>query len=308
MEERSIWFRGSIVPARDATVNVLSPTAQFGLNVFEGIRCYWNPRRQQLYAFRLAEHFARLQRSCKLIGLPCPYGAAEMEGFMVAVLRHNGYREDVAVRMTVFADGEGSWSSTGPVDMFIAPAARRRTDLQTLKGLAGCVSTWQRIGDTCLPPRIKAGANYINGRYGFLEAKRNGYDVPVFLAANGKVSESAGACLFLVRDGVLATPPLTSSVLESITRATLIDLAAGLGIPVDVREVDRTELYIADEVLLCGSAAEVTPVVSMDRIPVGSGAPGPVTVSLLKAYLDHVSNEPGARSEWLTPIHPAGLP
>ncbi|MBU5636060.1 branched-chain amino acid transaminase [Geomonas sp. Red69] len=303
MEDRGIWFKGSIVPVADAKINVLSPTSQFGLNVFEGIRCYWNEEQQQLYAFRLQEHFDRLLNSCKLIGFSCPYALGQLREYFLETIRFNSYRQDVAVRMTLFIDGEGSWNSVAPVEMFIAPIAKSRTDVTNLKGLSACVSSWDRIGDNCLPPRIKAGANYINGRYGHLEARRNGYDVPIFLASNGKVSEGAGACLFIVRNGQLITPSLTSSVLESITRNTILDLALEMNLRVCEREVDRTELYIADEVFLCGSAAEVTPITSIDRVPVGQGLPGELTVKMLDLYLDVVSNKSPQHGGWLTKVY-----
>jgi branched-chain amino acid aminotransferase len=292
-----------MVPVEEAKVNVLSPTSQFGLNVFEGIRCYWNNEKQQLYAFRLREHFLRLINSCKLIGFTCPYTVEQLHQYLVETIRFNGYRQDVAVRMTLFVDGWGSWSSSEPVEMFIAPIKKNRSDVAALKGVSACISTWERIGDNCMPPRIKAGANYINGRYGQLEARRNGYDVPVFLGADGKVSEGAGACLFMIRNGEVVTPPLTSSVLESITRTTLLEMAPQMYLKIAERKIDRTELYLADEAFLCGSAAEVTPITSFDRIPVGTGEPGVVTTKILERYLDIVSNRHEAAGNWLTPIY-----
>ena len=303
MENRSIWFKGNMVPVTDAKINVLSPMAQFGLNVFEGIRCYWNNEQQQLYAFRLKRHFERLIDSCKLIGISCPYSFSELEAYFLEAIRYNGYRQDIAVRMTLFVDGEGSWSSSEPVGMFIAPVMKSRTDVNALKGLSACVSSWERIGDNSLPPRIKAGANYINGRYGHLEARRNGYDVPIFLGSHGKVAEGAGACLFIIRNGELITPSLTSSILESITRTTILEIASEIGYKVCEREVDRTELYLADEVFLCGSAAEVSPITSIDRLSVGCGVPGSITFKLLETYLDLVSNRYMKHNAWLTPIY-----
>ncbi len=303
MEKRKIWFKGAIVLVDQAKVNILSPTAQFGINVFEGIRFYWNNDHQQLYVFRLSEHLDRLLESCKLIGINCPYSFKQIESFLFDTIHENQYREDIAVRMTIFIDGEGSWSSVEPVEMFIAPIKKQRTNPENIKGLSACVSTWERISDNCFPPRIKAGANYINGRYGQLEAKRNGYDLPIFLGRSGKVAEGAGACLFMVRRGVLITPTLTSSVLESITRATLLDLAEKLGFKIFEREIDRTELYLADEVFLCGSAAEITPIISLDRIAIGTGLPGEITISLLRQYLEAVCNTGGLYSHWTVPVY-----
>lgn len=304
MPGRKIWFKGSIVPIEQGNVSVLSPTAQFGLNVFEGIRCYKSGRNDgQVFAFRLKDHFSRLFDSCKLLGMSCPYQMSDLQDYLIRTIRANEYHEDVSVRLTLFIDAEGSWSSEGPVEMFIAPLAKPRMNVEAPPALAACISTWERINDNCFPARIKAGANYINSRYAHLEAKRHGYDCPIFLGQNGKVTEGAGACLFMIRRGVLTTPTVTSSILEGITRSTVIRLASDLGVQVIEREIDRTELYLAEELFLCGTAAELTPITSLDRVPVGAGRPGPVTTSLLRKYLDVASNKVASYSEWLVPIY-----
>lgn len=187
--------------------------------------------------------------------------------------------------------------------MFIAPMAKSRTRLDKVPALRACISSWERINDNALPPRAKVGANYINGRYAHLQARHDGYDLPIFLGMDGKVSEGAGACLFMVRDGHLVTPPTTSSVLESITRDTIIVLAGEAGMTVLERPIDRTELYLADEVFLCGSAAEISPIVSVDGYVLGEGKPGPVTMSLLNTYLAVTSGENPAHPEWRTVAH-----
>jgi branched-chain amino acid aminotransferase len=298
-----IWLRGEIVPQSSATVPVLSPTSQFGLNVFEGIRCYWNADEGQLYAFRLDDHLRRLMESCRLIRIDPPHAADQIPAFLQEVIAANDFREDAAIRMTVFGDGEGTWSSTGPFSMFIAPIARARTAIAGLAGKAACVSSWERISDNVMSPRIKVGANYINGRYAHLQALEDGYDLPIFLGRDRKVSEGAGACLFMVRHGVLTTPSLTSSVLESITRAAIIEMAKAGGMTVEERPVDRTELYLADEVFLCGSAAEITPITSIDRFPIGSGRPGSVTLGLLGEYHAIASGEDARFPNWRTAVY-----
>lgn len=308
MTNRKIWFKGEIIPVEEAKVSALSPTAQFGLNVFEGIRCYVACAAEetgagQLFAFRLSEHFNRLLDSCKLIGIAPPYTADELRQCLIDTIRANDYHSDTSVRMTIFIDGEGSWSSEDKADMFIAPLVKPRAIVERPGGVRACISTWERINDNCFPPRIKAGANYINARYAHLEVKRHGYDLPIFLGRDGKVTEGGGACLFMLRHGVLTTPTLTSSVLESITRATVLQLASDMGLPFAEREIDRTELYLADELFLCGSAAEITPVVSVDRLPVGNGQPGPMTVLLLRTYLEAASHQLPRYHEWLTPIY-----
>jgi branched-chain amino acid aminotransferase len=303
MVDNLIWIRGEIIRQSEARVNVLSPMAQFGLNVFEGIRCYWNEKQGELYAFRLMEHLDRLMRSCRLVRLPSPYTLVEVQNFMRSAIEANDFQEDIAVRVTIFGDGQGTWNSCEPVSMFIAPMAKPRTCLDKIPALKACISSWERINDNALPPRAKVGANYINGRYAHLQARYDGYDLPIFLGQDGKVSEGAGACIFTVRNRQLVTPPTTSSVLESITRDTLIVLAREAGMMLVERPVDRTELYLADEVFLCGSAAEISPIVSVDGYVLGQGQPGPVTVSLLKSYLAVTSGENPAHKEWRTVVH-----
>jgi len=303
VEDNLIWCRSEILRQSKAMVPVLSPMAQFGLNVFEGIRAYWNMSESQLYAFRLDEHLRRLMDSCRLIRIEPPHQPAEITRFFRDTIKANDFRCDTAIRMTVFGDGEGTWNSSEPVSMFIAPIARERTSIAGLQGKAACVSSWERISDNVMPPRIKVGANYINGRYAHLQAQRDGYDLPIFLGRDRKVSEGAGACLFMVRGGTLITPSLTSSVLESITRATIIEMARASGLVVEERSVDRTELYLADELFLCGSAAEITPITSVDRFILGNGEPGVITVGLLEEYHAIASGIDPRFPEWRTPIY-----
>lgn len=303
MSDNLIWIRGEIIPQSQAVVNVLSPMAQFGLNVFEGIRCYWNEEKGDLYAFRLKEHLERLMLSCRLVRLPSPYSTEQIELFLATTIQANDFRTDTAVRMTLFGDGQGTWNTCQPVSLFIAPMLKARTNLDKVPALKACISSWERIHDNALPPRAKVGANYINGRYAHLQARQDGYDLPIFLGRDGKVAEGAGACLFMVRNGQLVTPPTTSSVLESITRDTIMVLAREAGVVVVERLVDRTELYLADEVFLCGSAAEISPIVSVDGYALGNSLPGPITVSLLKAYLAVASGENLDHPEWRTVVH-----
>ena len=303
MQDNLIWLRGEIVRQSSATVSVLSPMAQFGLNVFEGIRGYWNAREAQLHIFRLDDHLHRLMESCRLIRFEAPHQPTEIATYLRDTIIANNFRGDVAIRMTVFGDGEGTWSSLGPISMFIAPIARSRTSIENLAGKAACVSSWERISDNVLPPRIKVGANYINGRYAHLQALADGYDLPIFLGRDRKVAEGAGACLFMARNGVLATPSLTSSVLESITRSAIIDIARDAGLTVEERPIDRTELYLAEEMFLCGSAAEITPITSVDRFVLGDGKPGVLTTRLLREYHAIASGEDPRFAHWRTPIY-----
>lgn len=304
IENRLIWLNGKIVPLKEATINVLSPTAQFGANVFEGIRCYWNEEKQQLYAFRLPEHYKRLKNSMKMFRMEEKYSVDELKQGLIDVIKANGYKEDIAVRQTVFIDGFGSWMSKGPINMFIAPIPKGRTLNPPKLGMKCCISSWERISDKNLSPKVKVGANYINSRMAQMEALENGYDSAIFMNKQGNISEGPGSCFFMVRDGVLITPPVTASILESITRDTIIKLARNvLNIEVVERDIDRTELYICDEAFLCGSAMEVVPVLSVDGIIVGDGNPGKITQSLYDTYLDVVRGKIEGYEKWLTPIY-----
>lgn len=304
VENRRIWIKGQIVNVKDAMVNVLTPTSQFGLNVFEGIPCYWNEDEQQLYAFRLDDHYDRLLRSAKLLQLDCRYTKADFKKAFIDVIKANEYQENLSVRQTLFVDGFGSWGSEDPIEMFVAPIPRKKTSAEYNKvGLNCCVTSWRRISDEILSPRIKCGANYINSRVGQREALRNGYDTCIFLNEVGKVSEGPGSCLFIVKRGVLITPRLTDSVLESITRDTVITIAGDIGIPVIERTVDRTELYICDEAFLCGSAMGITPVLSIDKYLVGRGIEGKITKQLYQSYSEATSGKLNKYKNWLTPVY-----
>lgn len=297
-DERLIWLNGRVVPLHEAKINVLAPTSQFGLNVFEGIPCYWDEEREKMYAFRLEDHYDRLLRSAELLEIRCPYSKEELKNAFTDAVKACGYRENISVRQTLFVDGDGSWGSKEPVGMFIAPIQRRKTSAEyNKKGLNACVSSWRRISDTMISPRIKCGANYINSRMGQREALRNGYDTCIFLNDSGKVSEGPGSCFFMIKKGRLTTPRLTDSVLESITRDTVIKIAAGMDIEVGERGIDRTELYTADEAFLCGSAMEIRPVIQIDGHEIAGGE---ITKKLYDEYMAAVKGRRDAA--WVTEI------
>lgn len=302
---RLIWFKGQIMNVNEAMVNVLSPTSQFGLNVFEGIPCYWNDEQKQLYAFRLSDHYDRLIRSAKLIQLDNKFTKDDFKKALVDTVKANEYDENLSVRQTLFVDGFGSWGSEGPVEMFVAPIPRGRTAAEyNKKGLNCCITSWRRISDENLSPRIKCGANYINSRVGQREALRNGYDTCIFLNEVGKVAEGPGSCFFMIRGNQLITPRLTDSVLESITRDTVIKLAVEeLGMEFVERTIDRTEVYMADEAFLCGSAMEVTPIYTVDKYAIGTGEQGPKTKAIHLKYLEAAQGKLAKYQNWLTPIY-----
>ena len=304
IDNRLIWLNGKIVNLPDAKINVLAPTSQFGANVFEGIRCYWNEEEQQLYAFRLKEHYKRLQESIKLFQLEADYTVEDFESALLDVVRSNDYREDIAVRQTVFLDGFGSWSSKKEIGMFVAPIPKKRVEYNENTGLTCGISSWIRISDRNMSPKAKVGANYINSRMAQLEALEHGYQSAIFLNDNGKIAEGPGSCLFMVKGGELITPPLSASILNSITRKTLIELIKKeTKYNVVERDIERTELYLADEVFLCGSAMEIMPVKMIDGYTIGIGKYGAITCQLFDMYMDIVSGCNKQYSDWLTPIY-----
>lgn len=303
-DERKIWLNGEIIPVNDAKINVLAPTSQFGANVFEGIRCYWNEEERQLYGFRLSDHYDRLLQSMRLFGLKSPYTKEELEKHLKSVIIANNYKEDIAVRQTVFVDGFGSWFSTEPVGMFIAPIAKGRKNIPLIDGEKTCVSSWERISERDMSPRVKVGANYINSRLAKIEASERGFDSALFLNRDGYVSEGTGSCFCMIKNAELITPMLTDSVLESITRNTIMKIAAEeLGLKVTERRINRTETYTCDEAFFCGSAVEVTPIIQIDGYQVGNGIPGELTRSLHRKYLDIATGNNKKYINWITPIY-----
>ena len=302
MQNNLVWIRDEILPESEAKVNALSGMAQFGLNVFEGIRCYLGEDSTNLYTFRLSDHLDRLEESCKLIGFEMPVDRECLTFNFNRIVLENNYESDVAVRLTVFSDGIGTWHSNSLLSYFIAPISKPRTNLAELTGKTACISSWIRISDNTLPPRAKIGANYINGRFAHLAASAGGYDLPILLNQRGTISEGAGSCIFMVKKDKLITPEKSASILESITRDTILRYAPGLGLQVEERPVDRTEIYLADEVFMCGTAAEITPVKSIDQFIIGKGIVGPVTSMLLQKYHELVSGKIPEYNHWLSKV------
>jgi len=301
MADFKIWMNGKLVPQAEAVLPVNSAAVFYATNVFEGLRAYWNAADGELYAFRLAEHIARFRESMKMMRFTVPYADADLYEAVREALRGNDVQEDVHMHLVAYVGGAGL-DSTSPTGMYINP--RRRGRITDGAGLRCCVTSWQRTSDNAIPIRLKSGSNYQNGRLATLQAKADGYDAPIFLNQHGTVAEGSGATFFMVRRGQLVTPPLTSDILESITRTTLLDtLAPALGIEVVERHIARTELYVADEAFFCGSGYEITPILSVDRFNLGSGAVGPVTQRLLSTYMDVVRGVDKRFPEWRTPIY-----
>ena len=304
MKEFNIWLNGALLPQSEAVLPVNSAAVFYASNVFEGLRAYWNPDDGELYCFRLAEHFARFRESMKMMRFTIPYSDDQLYGAVREVLTGNEIQEDVHMHMVGYVAGT-ALDSTEPTGLYIIPRRRPRSDEP--KGMSCNITSWNRTSDNAIPIRLKSGANYQNGRLAILQSKADGYDQPIFLNKNGHVAEGSGATFFMVRKGRLVTPPLTADILESITRSTLIDTICPevFGMGVEEREIDRTELYVADEAFFCGSGYEITPITSIDRFPLGDGEVGPITRRLSRAYLDIVRGVDKRYEEWRTPVYKA---
>jgi branched-chain amino acid aminotransferase len=300
-----LWINGEQKPWDEATVHV----SELGWStigaVFEGIRAYWNADREELYVFRLTEHMERLHRSMKLVRLPIEYTVDELCGFSVDLLRVNAVREDTYIfPLAYMRDSYTSRYDTPDITTALQILTRAMAShLHSGMTMRAKVSSWRRISEDVMPPRVKNLSNYRNGQLARMESLLDGYDTSIILNSQGKVAEAPGACVVFVRDGVMVTPDLTSSVLESITRDALLTLAREvLEIPVVERPVDRTELYMADEIFLCGTAAEISPVVEVDRYQVGTGRIGPVTASLEAVFDDVLRGRDSRFAHWRTPV------
>ena len=237
----------------------------------------------------------------RIMRLERPEGLAEMEGLLLDMLRANGFRSDVHIIHTVYLDAPGA-EALGPIGMYIV--ARPRGRLHPLEpGITCGVSSWLRMPDQATPFRAKSGGNYLNTRLGGLEARQHGYDAAIFLNSRGKVSEGGGACLFAIKKGVVITPSVTNDILESITRQTLIELLPReLDLPVEQRDIDRTELYLCDEAFFCGSGWEIVPIRAIDGIPLGTGKVGPLVRRIHDLYFSVAQGHLAEYRTWLTEV------
>ncbi|MGY3488144.1 branched-chain amino acid aminotransferase [Bradyrhizobium sp. USDA 4011] len=295
------YLNGEILPWSDAKIHVFSPAAKYGIGIFEGVRGYWNEHEKQLFLFRLNEHLDRYAFSQKAMrfdeGGP---SSEELTQALIALCRANQFCTTVHIRMMAFVDGSGEMGATGPVGTAIT-ALPRPTTREVARGASAQISSWMRMPDNVMPARIKCNANYHNSRLAVMQARCDGYDIAFLLNSRSKLAEAPAMCIFLVRHGHLVTPSGTNDILESITRGTVIEIAEEyLQLETVERDVDRTELLLADEVFYCGTGAEITPVTSVDRISVGDGKPGPVTSKLRELYLAIVTGETKDHSEWRT--------
>ncbi len=300
------YFDGRFVPMDEAKVSIATHAFNYGTGCFEGIRAYWDDAAGELYVLRMAEHYERFQRSCRILLLDLPYSVTELCDLTLELLRRNGWRETVYLRPLAFkASAAIVVKLHGLEDAFTLFGVPFGDYIETDRPLRVCTSSWQRVDDNAAPARAKLTGIYVNSALAKTEANLNGFDEAIMLTAAGHVSEGSGENIFMVQDGRLITPPVTDNILVGITRACLIELAEReLGIPTVERSIDRSELYVADEVFMTGTAAHVTPIIEIDHRPIGTGAAGPTSMKLQRLYFAACLNEIEKYQGWLTPTSP----
>lgn len=281
------FLNGEYVPLSEAKVGIMTHALHYGTGAFEGIRGNWNPSTGKMYIYKLKEHYERMLRGCKLLWIEMPYSLEELCSITVEVVERSGFKEDVYIRPMAFKSEQrvANLNLRSLADGFLCLAVPFGNYLDTDGAINCCVGSWRRIDDTMVPPRFKLSGLYLNSILAKTDALANGFDEAIMLNQDGHVCEGTGENIFLVYENKLVTPTLESNVLPGITRATVIELAdRELGLKIEERLVDRSELYTADEVFLSGTAAHIQGVGSIDNRPVGKGTVGPITQSLQELY------------------------
>ncbi len=297
-----IWHNGSIKPWAEATTHVMAHVVHYGSSVFEGIRCYDTPDGPVI--FRLTDHNRRLFASAKIYDMAMPYDLDQINAACRDVIKANGNTTDYLRPVAYRGLGGFGLSADTPIDVAVAAwVMGPYLGAGVLEqGIDACVSSWQRMAPNTIPTGAKAGGNYLSGQLIAREARRLGFGEGIALAANGMLSEGAGENLFLVFDGALHTTPVSAAILNGITRDSIIQLARGEGIAVVERELPREYLYLADEVFMCGTAAEITPIRSVDGRPVGAGKPGALTRRMQRLFFGLFDGSTPDRHGWLESV------
>jgi branched-chain amino acid aminotransferase len=277
LDDLICYFEGDFVPMKDAKVSIMTHAFMYGTATFEGIRAYWNADEGKLYGLKIREHVERIRQSCRILMMRDVPSVDELTRLILETVRRNGFREDIYIRPSFYKSTRAS-------------------------GVRLMTSSWRRNADEALPARGKIVGGYVNMAFQKSEAELNGYDEAVVLTAGGHVNESSAANIFVVRDGVAITPPVSDDLLEGVTRRALMELMANEGIPTAERSIDRSELYVADEAFVCGTGVQVSPVIEVDHRPVGSGEIGPIGRLVRDRYFDAVRGRLPAYRHWLTPI------
>lgn len=300
-----VYFDGEFKRYGDARLGLMTHALHYGTGVFEGIRAYWNPEHEQLFILQQPEHYARLLRSVRLLMITIPLTVDELCAISLEVVRKNGFRQDTYIRPLAFKNSEEIGvrlhDLKDSLAIYVAPFGKY-VDIE--RGIRCMVSSWRRIDDNVAPPRAKITGIYVNSALAKTDAQQNGFDEAILLTHDGHVCEGSAENIFVVRDGRAITPPETDNILEGITRAALIRLLKDeLQVEVEERSIDRSELYVANEIWLCGTGAQIAPVIEVDHRPVADGQVGPITTRLQKLYFDIVRGRNPKYRDWLTPVY-----
>ncbi len=303
LDDLICYFEGKFVAQKDAKVGVMTHAFMYGTAVFEGIRAYWNADAGVLYGLFLHEHMERIRRNAGMLFMENLPSTDELVKLVVETASRNGLREDLYIRPCFYKSSRAIGVRLHHLDhdlvIFAVPFGNY---IDVDKGVRLMTSSWRRNADDALPARGKIVGGYVNMAFQKTEAELNGFDEALVLTSNGHASEASAANMFVVRGGVILTPPVSDDILEGVTRRAILELAASLGLTVEIRSIDRSEIYVADEMFLCGTGVQVSPVIELDHRPVGSGAVGPITRQIRDAYFDAVRGRNPAFAHWLTPI------
>jgi len=307
MDAKVIFMNGKFIPAEQGVIPVRTHGFSYGTGCFEGIRGYWNEEDQQVYLFRLREHYKRFLNSCKILQISLPYTVEQLVDLSIELIKRNGQRRDVYLRPMAYKSDQIIGVRLHNLEDHIIITSEPVGNYIDINGLQCCVSTWRRVDDNAIPARAKITGAYVNSAFAKSEAMQNGFDEAIMLTHEGHVSEGSAENIFLLMNGEFVTPAPTENILLGITRETIIELARReFGRITRERQIDRTELYIADEILLCGTGAQIAPVVKVDHRPIGDGTIGPISKALQQLYFDVVQGHiPDYRAQWCTPVYTA---
>jgi len=303
LDDLICYFEGDFVPMKDAKVSIMTHAFMYGTATFEGIRAYWNAEQGKLYGLKVREHVERIRQSCRILLMQDVPSVDELTRLIIETVRRNGFREDVYIRPSFYKSTKAIGVRLHDLDneLYIITLPFGNY-IDTANGVRLMTSSWRRNADEALPARGKIVGGYVNMAFQKSEAELNGFDEAVVLTAGGHVNESSAANIFVIRDGVALTPPVSDDLLEGVTRKALVELMTNEGIPTAERSIDRSELYVADEIFVCGTGVQVSPVVEVDHRPVGSGQVGPIARLVRDRYFEAVRGQLPAYQHWLTPI------
>jgi branched-chain amino acid aminotransferase len=307
MNAQEIFMNGEFIPAEQGVIPIRTHGFSYGTGCFEGIRGYWNEADQQIYLFRIREHYERFLRSCKILQITLPYTAEQLVEISIELIKRNGQGQDVYLRPMAYKADQIIGVRLHNLEDHLVITSEPFGNYIDLTGLHCCVSSWRRVDDNAIPARAKITGAYVNSAFAKSEAMQNGFDEAIMLTHEGHVSEGSAENIFLLMNGELVTPSPTENILLGITRDTVMELARReFGRITRERQVDRTELYVADEIMLCGTGAQIAPVIKVDHRLVGDGTVGPICKALQQLYFEVVrGRRPEYLAQWCTPVYAA---